>query len=55
MLIDGHNVKDYSIEHLRDSVGMVYKRILYLVVRLEKIFYGEMNMRVMKILSGHVM
>lgn len=42
MLIDGHNVKDYSIEHLRDSVGMVLqKNTLFSGTIRENLLWGN--------------
>lgn len=42
VLIDGHNVKDYSIEHLRDSVGMVLqKNTLFSGTIRENLLWGN--------------
>lgn len=40
--IDGHNVKDYSVEHLRDSVGMVLqKNTLFSGTIKENLLWGN--------------
>ena len=42
VLIDGHNVKEYSIEHLRDSVGMVLqKNVLFSGTIRENLLWGN--------------
>lgn len=44
VLIDGHNVKDYSVEHLRDSVGMVLqKNTLFSGTIMENLLWGNKN------------
>lgn len=42
VLVDGHNVKDYSVEHLRDSVGMVLqKNTLFSGTIRENLLWGN--------------
>ncbi len=42
VLVDGHNVKDYSVEHLRDSVGMVLqKNTLFSGTILDNLLWGN--------------
>ena len=52
ILIDGHNVKDYSLEYLRNQVGMVLQKNT--LFSGKKIFYGEIKKPVMKKLNGLV-
>lgn len=41
-MVDGHNVKDYSVEHLRDSVGMVLqKNTLFSGTIRENLLWGN--------------
>ena len=46
LLIDGHDIKSYGIEHLRDEIAMVLQKTLYFLERLRKIFYGVKQMLV---------
>ncbi len=42
VLVDGHNVKEYSVEHLRDSVGMVLqKNTLFSGTIKENLLWGN--------------
>lgn len=42
LLVDGHNVKDYSVEHLRDAVGMVLqKNTLFSGTIRENLLWGN--------------
>ena len=42
ILIDGHNVKDYSLEYLRDQVGMVLqKNTLFSGTVKENLLWGN--------------
>ncbi len=44
VLVDGHNVKEYSLEHLRNSVGMVLqKNILFSGTIKENLLWGDEN------------
>lgn len=44
VLIDGHNVKEYSLEHLRNSVGMVLqKNVLFSGTIRENLAWGDEN------------
>lgn len=41
-MIDGHNVKDYSLEYLRDQVGMVLqKNTLFSGTVKENLLWGN--------------
>ena len=40
LLIDGHDIKSYGIEHLRDEIAMVITKNTLFLERLRKIFYG---------------
>lgn len=44
VLVDGHNVKDYSVEHIRDAVGMVLqKNTLFSGTIRENLCWGNEN------------
>lgn len=44
VLVDGHNVKDYSVEHIRDAVGMVLqKNTLFSGTIRENLCWGNVN------------
>lgn len=44
VLVDGHNVKEYSLEHLRNNVGMVLqKNILFSGTIKENLLWGDEN------------
>ena len=44
VLVDGHNVKDYSVEHIRDEVGMVLqKNTLFSGTIRENLCWGNEN------------
>ena len=44
VLVDGVNVKDYSLRHLREGVGMVLqKNVLFSGTRLEHLEWGDEN------------
>ena len=46
LLIDGHDIKSYGIEHLRDEIAMVLQKNTLFLERLRKIFYGVKQMLV---------
>ena len=44
VLVNGHNVKDYSVEHIRDAVGMVLqKNTLFSGTIRENLCWGNVN------------
>ncbi|MDE6183899.1 MAG: ABC transporter ATP-binding protein/permease, partial [Lachnospiraceae bacterium] len=44
VLVDGVNVKDYSLKHLRDGVGMVLqKNVLFSGTIMENLMWGDAN------------
>lgn len=45
VLVDGVNVKEYSLKHLREGVGMVLQKISSFRERSRKISDGEMKTR----------